>query len=77
MSDTTGPLTRQFTAEQIEIALSTLADLYENSDDNTGDYLSEKQQEVAELVRHAKADIDNPDVRGPLCGDRAYRNHLS
>lgn len=58
-----GPLTSQFTADQIEIALSTLADLYANSD-STGEYLSSVQQEIAELVRRAKADIDDPEAEG-------------
>jgi hypothetical protein len=58
--DEKGPLSRQFDAKQIEIALRALADLYDSTDG--AEYLSERQQEVAELVRQANVDVDNPDT---------------
>lgn len=52
------PLMRRLAAgltfEELEVALSALASLYDNSGDDTGDYLSERQQEIAERVRAAK-----------------------
>lgn len=52
------PVSSRFAAEEIEAALRTLAELYANSDDDTGDYLSGRQQEIAEAVMHAVAGDD-------------------
>lgn len=47
------PLTDQLSREDVETALHTLAELYANSGDDTGDYLSERQQAIADRVMHA------------------------
>lgn len=47
-----GPVTSTLTAREIESALRTLAELYENADE-TGEYLSTYQQELAARVLQA------------------------
>lgn len=50
--DSALPLTQQFSSEQIETLLRTCAELYNNSDGDTGEYLSSRQRELAaELLR--------------------------